>query len=114
MAKIHDDDLVDLNNNYQLIYNDMEYASHINTKYIIINFKIEMYNDLILFSKLIRSYITKFPTMQIYIIFDLDMGDSLRFWNQIISLCGYPQNVGVILRIQPDLPKEVSQYIEIT
>ena len=111
VAKIHENDVTDLKNNYELIQNDMEYANHINTKYIVINFKIEMNNDLVLFSKLLRGFLTKNPDKQIFIIFDLDLGDNLRFWNQILSLCCYPPNLGVILRIQPDLPKEVIYFI---
>ncbi len=110
VAKLHDNDCCDIKSNYEIMLNDLEYASHISTRYIIINFKIEMFNDLVIFSKLIRTFISKSPEKQVYIVFDLDSGDNLRFWNQIQSLCGYLPNLGVILRIQPDLPKEVCIY----
>jgi hypothetical protein len=104
-AKIHQEDIENIKNNFDLIEQDLDYACHINAKHININFS----KNIFLFSKIIKTFIYKNPDRQINVIIDLTE-EGMNDWVLLHKSLDYNLSVGVITRILPDLPEEVKYY----
>jgi hypothetical protein len=102
VCKIHGEDVKHLSSKYNLILQDLEYASHISCKNIIIEFS----NDIFKFLKLIKFYLNKYPDRPISVIMDLTE-EALYKWRIFAKAIDFNPLVSVTLRILPDLPEEV-------
>jgi len=112
-GKLHDVDLTSIKENSQLIKIDLDYCNHISSKYIVSNLipnVVEDPLDNFLFCKLIKKFFNENPDKQIYITVELSK-EGLENLKVIQSQLGYNDNLGVILKINPNLPELVIEII---
>ena len=112
-GKLHDVDLISIESNNQLIKMDLDFCNHVSSKFIVSNLSaniIEKSLDNFLFCKIIKKFFTDNPDKQINISVDFNI-EGLKYIKIIQSQLGYIENLGVILKIHPDLPDQVRKYI---
>lgn len=102
VAKLHKDDFIDLENNFDIIYQDLEYSNHVSSRFMIFHYS----EQLFLMSKMIRKFLLTNPERQINFIIDFTE-EGLVKWKKLYSQLGYLENIGLILRFQADLPGDV-------
>jgi type II protein arginine methyltransferase len=106
-SKIHNDDLVNLNED--LIKMDFDYAGHIGAKYTLINLDPFVNSNIncnfFLLNKNLKKFLTENPDKHISLQLPLSEA-GLILWEKIQSELNYLENLSLVLEIKPDLPDE--------
>ena len=91
--------------NMDLILQDIEFSNHLNAQFVALDYQQEFNtNNFYFTNKLIKTITKENKKNNFYLILDMSR-NSLDLWNKILSMCDYPENLGVILKMGKEVPE---------
>lgn len=107
VGKLHSADIENFQNNLDVIEIDVEYCNHINTRYILSDIPDNIYENLFSYVKMFKRFLSNSQDRMLNFIIDFNE-QGLKAWQIIHSEFGYSENISVVLKMNADLPSEVS------
>jgi len=105
VTKLHLSDLKDYGN-MDLILQDIEFSNHLNSQFVVIDYQREFnINNFFFANKFIKTITSEYKKNNFYLVLDMDR-ESLHLWYKLFSMCDYPQNLGIILKMGKEIPEE--------